>query len=1203
MRFSKNGPDIPDELIDASIKGEVVFLCGAGVSQSSGLPNFKTLTERIFDRLAENMTPAEQQPFAKDRFEETLGALARRLVDKRSIYRAVADELDADRADDLSPHETILRLSRDFESRPVVITTNFDTLFERALNADTGQPVESQSFAGAQIPAPGGARFEGIIHLHGRLADHRLSLTESDLVLTSADYGDAYLRSGWASRFLFDLARSKIIVLVGYSASDPPVRYILNILEADRERFPEIKAVFALDTHQKGAADSVVAAWEAIAVVAIPYELTDEGFAPLWRDLATWAELAERPRGWRKSRFEQITSKPVAALEVWESAQAAWLLKHDDVVALLPTSATKPDWLGLLRSQNDMKLSANAEWPLAQWAATHLQDPDAFRQMLRFRNDLGPATAGIIDRGLSEARDTPLADNLQQAWRLLAIALRQPKREDHWHHHIALGRIRARNPTSADLEAAIGHYVPSLFIRGPRSYELEMGRQGLATLCCVELEPERHADTAELLSAVGSDFPQTWQLLNAASEGLLRGLMRARDAGQIDRVTHDVPSIGEHRQNEHHDGFLHITRLCAELWLRVRKVAPDQAHAMSELWKQSGYSLTTRLWLFSLLRSPTANADHVVDKLVTLPRDDFWAHRKELLELLRDRCSGAKTDKIIALSEKILEGPELQGDRDGADRQRGLDSTRWLYLKALIVGNTQLPNTAKAEFDAINSRRNWTNRPFEEQDLFWIWSYGATYGPHGDPTPIAEADPIKRIKIATELEQRDPFNQSDAWRVYCKQDPSGALDAAITADPAAAQADRWRDVLWGIQDVGKDSDDARERCRAMCKRVFAHLEESPNANLEKLISDLVDVYQFALNIDADVDDAWWDRLWALSDTDDSELAAVEADRDPGYALISTAINRPAGKLITMVINRLGPGFTAKNDAYKLQTKNRLQQAIARNDLGGLYAMAEITRYVAWLHAFVPELLDDALTSRLTANTSEAEALRSILVGMAPHVNQELRAKLKSAIIAGVRQHRAGNGTFENAASRIVAYVRDDLSRAPDDPDRLRPREAKRLLSEAHEHLRADAADIMADWLKGEKGRPAHQLWREVFSKMFEVLWPAGKQHQSDRASIPLAKLALAAGEAFPEAWSAVRPYVLSLNEDWPTFYFLANEDAQPVIDRYPQVVLDMLWTLLKPATRGQSHELEKVLERLANAEPALRRDRRYQMLETRVMRL
>jgi len=36
----------------------------------------------------------------------------------------------------------------------------------------------------------------------------------------------------------------------------------------------------------------------------------------------------------------------------------------------------------------------------------------------------------------------------------------------------------------------------------------------------------------------------------------------------------------------------------------------------------------------------------------------------------------------------------------------------------------------------------------------------------------------------------------------------------------------------------------------------------------------------------------------------------------------------------------------------------------------------------------------------------------------------------------------------------------------------------------------------------------------------------------------------------------------------------------------------------KPATRGQSHELGEILQRLAQADAALTRDRRYQLLET-----
>jgi hypothetical protein len=47
MRFVPEGPSIPDELLEQCDNGNVVFFCGAGVSQSAGLPSFLELTKRV----------------------------------------------------------------------------------------------------------------------------------------------------------------------------------------------------------------------------------------------------------------------------------------------------------------------------------------------------------------------------------------------------------------------------------------------------------------------------------------------------------------------------------------------------------------------------------------------------------------------------------------------------------------------------------------------------------------------------------------------------------------------------------------------------------------------------------------------------------------------------------------------------------------------------------------------------------------------------------------------------------------------------------------------------------------------------------------------------------------------------------------------------------------------------------------------------
>src|ERR1700683_3509450 len=54
MRFLSGGPDVPDELIAAQEKGQTIFVCGAGVSRTVGLPSFRGLVEDVYTYLGED---------------------------------------------------------------------------------------------------------------------------------------------------------------------------------------------------------------------------------------------------------------------------------------------------------------------------------------------------------------------------------------------------------------------------------------------------------------------------------------------------------------------------------------------------------------------------------------------------------------------------------------------------------------------------------------------------------------------------------------------------------------------------------------------------------------------------------------------------------------------------------------------------------------------------------------------------------------------------------------------------------------------------------------------------------------------------------------------------------------------------------------------------------------------------------------------
>ena len=68
MIFIKDGPDIPDELLDARDQGKVVFICGAGVSKRHGLPLFNELVDQIYERLKAEYSENPAQPVARPFF-------------------------------------------------------------------------------------------------------------------------------------------------------------------------------------------------------------------------------------------------------------------------------------------------------------------------------------------------------------------------------------------------------------------------------------------------------------------------------------------------------------------------------------------------------------------------------------------------------------------------------------------------------------------------------------------------------------------------------------------------------------------------------------------------------------------------------------------------------------------------------------------------------------------------------------------------------------------------------------------------------------------------------------------------------------------------------------------------------------------------------------------------------------------------------
>ena len=292
MQIVTNGPDIPDALLQAHEEGRVVFFCGAGISYPAGLPGFKGLVEQIYRLNGTALTDIEREAFDRGQFDATLDLLERRLPGQRlAVRRALAQALKPKlrRRCATDTQTALLRLARSREGALRLVTTNFDRIFHVAAKR-TGQTF--QAYAAPMLPIPKNSRWNGLVYLHGLLPEKADDTALNRMVVTSGDFGLAYLTERWAARFVSELFRNYVVCFVGYSINDPVLRYMMDALAADRMLGEVTPQAWALGDCEPGQEHRKTIEWEAKGVTPILYTVPDGSYdhSALHETLHAWAD-------------------------------------------------------------------------------------------------------------------------------------------------------------------------------------------------------------------------------------------------------------------------------------------------------------------------------------------------------------------------------------------------------------------------------------------------------------------------------------------------------------------------------------------------------------------------------------------------------------------------------------------------------------------------------------------------------------------------------------------------------------------------------------------------------------------------------------------------------------------------------------------------------------------------------------------------
>jgi hypothetical protein len=902
MQFIKDGPDVPDRLIQAHEDGRVVFFCGAGISFPAGLPGFKGLVDQIYEAVGEYQNPVERRARKGGSYDTAIGLLEKRIAGGRATMRRCLPEILKPTTEFYQTHQALLTLShtRGRQPRCRLVTTNFDHLFE-----DIREP-KLPVFQAPCLP-PAKTRWHGLVYLHGLLPDgttgaHAAAALDQ-LVLSSGDFGLAYLTEGWAARFVAELFRRFTVCFVGYSIGDPVLRYMMDALAADGLRGEEgTPEAFALASYFRGKKTEAEEEWKAKNVTPILYKEHRRHFY-LHRTLREWSEIY-RDGVFGKERIivQYAPSKPVESTSEDDSVgRVIWALSDASGKPAKLFSELEPlpplEWLWefeergfaaqhLVRSAGP---TGDLSLQLARWLVRHLDDP----QLLLWcaaRTPLDPQFGHLISDKFVRTPPKPPMDKL---WRLMLAG----RVERHPGFDFGGWRKRVKEhglPLPARLELREVLKPRIRFRESSRAPVLRRPPDGPAAIKdVVDWDVVLGADyIRELLNDLHRSLPagetlapllpDMTALLRDALD-LMRELEGATDEKDPSAFWH--PSIGEHRENEHYRDWTFLIDLARDAWVATAETAPPRAFLEVQHWLTIPYPLFKRLAFFAAQHERVVTPAQALEWLLMDDGRWLWSAetQREAIRLMVAIAPKLTGEGLVALQDAVLRGSRRFSPLGLAaeDLDPFIDRRIWLRLAKIQAAGAELKAGARARLEELSHRYSNLTLAGDERDEFPYWRGDglASRGPVTAPKERRDLAEWLRTDRGAIAALRD-----DHWRKRCTDNFATTATALCQLVRAGEwPLEPWRRALqtWCHEPL------ARKAFRRLGKLVSS----APDDTLKQLAHPVSGWLHAAAKDVGDNRKAFFtltERTIALHRDD-----KLDAEHDP----VSFAINHPVGIVV------------------------------------------------------------------------------------------------------------------------------------------------------------------------------------------------------------------------------------------------------------------------------------------------------------------
>ena len=1218
MKWVVGGPDLPPDLLQLVEDGRLVFFCGAGISLRCGLPDFRGLVEAVFEHTHQPMVDLEKEEFENGQYDRVLGLLESR-IGAELVRKAVVRTLDLDPNANLATHRALIDLARARDGTYRLVTTNFDRAFECAAR-DAGITLD----AGPRLPVPKPGVWNSIVHLHGRISD--ADPEGRSLVLTSADFGAAYLTERWASRFLTELFRRFSVLFVGYSLNDPVVRYMMDALAADRAAGDVVGKAFVLDGCTEAEAEQRARAWRAKGVIPVLYDNRDN-HAALHETLVKWAACHRRGLLGKESIVQELGSRsptrpfdqdPVVSQVVWamreESGHVAnvfarldpappveWLrvFQEQGLLALpCAPSAAGGDrgWTVPLVDSGERTTSASGLNPittaLGKWLARHLDNPEVLDWALRSGSVLHPEFRSIIRRRLAENLNMPAA--LRQLWKVLAseagfiqtnvqrfsLDLHEALKSGEWDIQLKLGILNALSPV-LELRPSIH---PVMFSDDPRD------EGAISHFAEADVVPQC-GDSARLLLDAISESPRKQQILTDLADDVTSLLKQAmllfemvQMAGPLwDLSYSDQPSIAPHSQNSGLRDWTILLELCRDAWAALRDTDALHARRLVERWRTLPYPIFRRLCLFAMAQSDLYSLEECLAYL--LENGGWWlwsiyVYREKfrLLNCIWPNLGNREAEELVT---RIVSGPPrsmFRDDLSDEEFRRIVDREVWLHLSKLQRFGRPLPQPGETKLVELSARYPEWRIEDEDRCEFPVWIEGGV----GEP-PVQKQDEFVNLTDDEVIKRlgATPLSDDDLarWRRLLHANPTrGSALLAMMADKGA-----WREKIWH---AALESFGVQKQIVSQWPMLAPILASAPDSLLQEVRVPLA----WCLKEVAEAAEAepvplfWqvWDRL---------QPYAFRAAPQDVTDVLTAALNTTSGHLTQALLDYVASARPQRASDLPDDVWRRLTALLRGEGQSFKLARVLLASRLAWFYSLNPAWVEEHFLPYFDWNQSpEGPGVWQGYLWQA-RITPELWPRIKTHFLAALKErHRLGH------ADRRICELFGAI--CFDRPEWLTTEETRDALRSLDARGRAMVAHVIWKRLEGA-GAQSEVLWNDLIGPWLDSVWPKDLHMRDPDSSLNLAMAATYSGASFRAAVDVIKPLLVPAKHCSLLWERLLDAG---IPGREPQATLNLARAIVDTERTWPDSRLRDILNQIHAADPAAAQQPEFRNLSEYLLR-